>query len=258
VSLLLFKLTVTPLLLLAASVSSRRWGEAIGGFLVGLPLTSAPISVFLALEHGPAFAARATSGSLAATAAQAAFCVGYCWLAEFGWPLALAAACAVFAVAASLLEASGLPQSGLFVVAIVALVLAARLTPRHAVITGSLELPWWDLPARMALITALVVGVTLLAPSVGPGVSGVLASIPFMAIILATFAHRSIGHAAAQQVMRGMVAGLFGFAVFFYVLSLTLTRLDIVPAYTSAILGALLAQALSLHHMRRPIGQLGE
>jgi predicted alpha/beta hydrolase len=79
--LLVFKLVVTPLLLLAASFASRRWGEAIGGFLVGLPLTSGPISVFLAVEHGPAFAAHATSGSLAATAAQAGFCVAYFRLA---------------------------------------------------------------------------------------------------------------------------------------------------------------------------------
>jgi hypothetical protein len=257
-SLLFFKLTVTPLLLLAASVASRRWGEAIGGFLVGLPLTSGPVSIFLALEHGPAFAAQATSGSLAATAAQAAFCVAYCWLAEFGWALALAAACAIFAVAASLLQASGLSQAGLFVVAILALALALSVTPRHAVTSGNPDLPWWDLPARMALITALVVGVTLVAPYVGPGASGVLASIPFMAVILTTFAHRRVGHAAAQQVMRGMAAGLFGFAVFFFVLSVTLTRLGIVAAYASAILGALLAQALSLRHMRRPIAQLGE
>ena len=64
--LLLFKLVFTPLLLLAASLAARRWGEAVGGLLVGLPLTSGSVSVFLALEHGPAFAAQATAGSLVA------------------------------------------------------------------------------------------------------------------------------------------------------------------------------------------------
>ena len=66
---LVFKLVITPMLLLAATLAVRRWGEAIGGLLVGMPLTSGPISVFLALEHGSAFAAQATAGSLVATAA---------------------------------------------------------------------------------------------------------------------------------------------------------------------------------------------
>ncbi|MBC8728149.1 hypothetical protein [Paraburkholderia sp. UCT2] len=32
---LVFKLLVTPLLLLTASLAGRRWGDAIGGLLVG-------------------------------------------------------------------------------------------------------------------------------------------------------------------------------------------------------------------------------
>lgn len=82
--LLAFKLVATPLLLLAASLAVRRWGESAGGFIVGLPLTSGPISLFLALERGPAFAQQATAGSLAATAAQAAFGLAYCALAPHG------------------------------------------------------------------------------------------------------------------------------------------------------------------------------
>jgi hypothetical protein len=47
---LALKLTVTPLLILAASLASRRWGEAVAGWFVGLPLTSAPVCFFLALD----------------------------------------------------------------------------------------------------------------------------------------------------------------------------------------------------------------
>jgi hypothetical protein len=248
--LFIFKLIVTPLLLLAASVAIRRWGEAIGGFLVGLPLTSGPISVFLALEHGPAFAAQATSGSLAATAAQAGFCLAYCRLAVCGWPAALAGACAAFFMTASLLQWSGLPPAGLFLAAILSMALVLRLTPGKAVDSGRFASPWWDLPARMVLITCLVIGVTLIAPYVGPRLSGVLASFPFMGIILAVFAHRIAGHAAARQVLRGMVAGLWGFAVFFYVLSLALTRFGLPAAYGAAVFCALAIQVISLRRMR--------
>ncbi|MEW6341121.1 MAG: hypothetical protein RXR20_17535 [Paraburkholderia sp.] len=256
--LLVFKLVVTPLLLLAASLAVRRWGEAIGGFVVGLPLTSGPISVFLALEHGPAFAAQATAGSLVATAAQAAFCFVYCRLARVGWPVALAGACATFSIVAGLLQLSALPETSLFLIAILAVVLALNFIPVNAARAGRLDPPWWDLPSRMVLIAGLVVSVTLIAPYVGPKTSGVLASFPFMAIILAVFAHRMIGHAAAQQLMRGMAAGLAGFAAFFYVLSLTLTRLSLFDAYGCAILCTLAIQAVSLYRMRLPVAVPGE
>ncbi|MFM0032447.1 hypothetical protein PQR70_40230 [Paraburkholderia madseniana] len=250
---LVFKLVVTPLLLLAATVAVRRWGEAIGGLLVGMPLTSGPISVFLALEHGSAFAAQATAGSLVATAAQAAFCVVYCRLATRGWPMALAGAGATFSLVAGLLQWSALPQRALFLVAILAVTHALNLIPSEAVRTGRLDTPRWDLPSRMALIAGLVVSVTLIAPYVGPKASGVIASFPFMAIILTVFSHRMIGHAAAQQVLRGMVTGLLAFATFFYVLSLALTRLDLPAAYGGAVICALAIQAVSLYRMRLPV-----
>ena len=48
----------------AATWAARRWGPAVGGWIVGLPLTSGPIAFFLALEHGPAFAARAALSTI--------------------------------------------------------------------------------------------------------------------------------------------------------------------------------------------------
>lgn len=61
---LALKITLTPLLIAAASFAQRRWGGAVGGLIAGLPLTSAPVSVFLALEHGPAFAAHAATATM--------------------------------------------------------------------------------------------------------------------------------------------------------------------------------------------------
>jgi hypothetical protein len=57
------KLTVTPVLILAASLASRRWGESVGGWFVGLPLTSGPVCFFLALDQGADFAAASCLGS---------------------------------------------------------------------------------------------------------------------------------------------------------------------------------------------------
>jgi len=250
---LLFKLIATPFLLVVATIAIRRWGEAVGGFLVGLPLTSGPISVFLALENGPRFAMQASSGSLTATAAQAGFCMAYCQLAAHGWLVALTGACIAFVLSASVLQWAALPAGGLFVIALLAMTIALYRMPRDLARSAVFVAPRWDLPARMVLMAGLVVGVTLIAPYVGAQVSGVLASFPFMAIILAVFAHRSVGPNAAKRVMRGMVAGLFGFAVFFYVLSLTLTRLHLGAAYGCAVAGTLAVQAIALQRLRRPM-----
>src|SRR5271157_2814721 len=89
-SLLAIKLVVTPLVVLIASLAARRWGDAVGGWLVGLPLTSGPVSVFLAIEQGPSFAAQAAEGSIAGVVSQAAFCIGYGALARWGVTVALA------------------------------------------------------------------------------------------------------------------------------------------------------------------------
>src|SRR2546427_679588 len=56
---LLLKLLLTPLFILIITLIGRRWGSLVSGWLVGLPLTSAPVVLFLALEQGTAFASRA-------------------------------------------------------------------------------------------------------------------------------------------------------------------------------------------------------
>ena len=87
---LLFKLLATPALILIATLVSRRFGQATGGWLVGLPLTSGPIAVFLAIEHGPRFSQLAAAGSLEGTVGQAFFATAYAGLARrWNWPMCL-------------------------------------------------------------------------------------------------------------------------------------------------------------------------
>lgn len=250
-NLLLFKLFAAPLLLLAVSVACHRWGETIGGLLMSLPLMSGPVSVFLALEHGTTFAAQATLGSLIAMVAQTGFCVVYYKLAVLGEIRALAGATAIFVILASLLQWSGLHQFPLFVLSILTVTVALSLLPKNATRADKIDLPWWDLPLRMVLVTFFVVGVTLIAPYVGPRASGLLGSFPVMTAILGFFAHRTVSPASAQQIMRGIIVGLLSCSTFFYVLSLTLTRLGLFTAYTSATLCLLAIQAILLLYQIR-------
>jgi hypothetical protein len=59
---LLLKLTLAPLLVAAATLVAQKWGPRVGGLLMGLPLTTGPIFLLLAIDQGPHFAAGATVG----------------------------------------------------------------------------------------------------------------------------------------------------------------------------------------------------
>src|ERR687892_341341 len=78
----LLKILLTPALIAAATLLARRWGPGVGGTLAGLPLTSTPVSIFLALEQGPVFAAAAACGTLLGLLSQAALCLAYSWSAR--------------------------------------------------------------------------------------------------------------------------------------------------------------------------------
>ena len=82
---MLLKVLLAPLLILLATLAGRRWGPAVGGWLAGLPLTSGPVSLILALEQGPEFAARAALGTLFGLISLAAFSFAYGAAAPGGW-----------------------------------------------------------------------------------------------------------------------------------------------------------------------------
>ena len=251
---LALKLTVTPLLILAASLASRRWGESIGGWFVGLPLTSGPVCFFLALDQGPEFAAAAGLGCLAGAAAEAGFCIGYGRVApRADWPAALAVASTAFVAGAAALAALALPLWPLAILVCAALSLALWLLPRLG--SGGREpprLPPWDIPARMIVATSLVLGLTALAPYAGPRLSGLLATYPVFAAVLAVFSQHGRGAPAAIQVLRGLLTKLFAFVGFFAALALTLPKLGIAAGFAAATLVALAIQAASLRLLHRP------
>ena len=252
-NILLLKLLATPTLILLASLAGRRWGESVGGWFVGLPLTSGPVAFFLALEQGTGFAAATTRGSLAGVAAEAGFCLAYGLTARISaWPGAMMAGSLAFAVAAAMLATARLTVLPLVTLATAALALSLSLLPRFGSDTAALPAPpVWDLPARMAVATVLVLGLTELAPYVGPQLSGLLATYPAFAAVLTAFAHAQSGAAAAMRVLRGLMIGLFSFAGFFVVLGATIQPLGIGPGFAAADLLAVLVQGCSLWLMRR-------
>jgi hypothetical protein len=261
---LALKLVLTPALIALASLVGRRWGPAVGGWLVGLPLTSGPVVLFLALGQGTHFAATAATGTLAGTISGTAFCLAYAALAVLTgqpWPIALAGASLAFALSTAALAHVSLPLAALFVLVVAAVALALGLMFALRLVlarfadkpTASAEraIPRWDLPARMVVAAALVLTLTAAASSLGARLTGLLTTFPVYATILAVFAHRQQGLVAAASVLRGLLAGLFGFSAFFLAIAVLIERRGVGPAFLVAVTLDLALQGLALLALRR-------
>jgi hypothetical protein len=216
------------------------------------------VAFFLALDHGSGFASGVALGSLAGALAEAPFCLAYGHLARRGPAIALAVACAAFATVGLALQRLPIPLPVLAPLVFAALAVSLRFMPAATGPADPAPPPRWDLPARMAITTALVVGLTAAAPVLGPKLSGLLATFPLYAAILTVFAHRA-GAAPAVQVLRGLLLGLFSFASFFVALGALLEPAGVATGFVAATAVALAIQAGSLGFVlaARRSGRLG-
>jgi hypothetical protein len=255
---LILKLVVTPALIGAASLAGRRWGAAVGGWLVGIPFTSGPIALFLALDHGASFAASASVGMLLGTISQAVFCLAYSWSASQGvvsWLASLGSGCVGFAASTVVLQALGVSLVRATLATLIALVVALFLVPRTPDKSDESESPAtlpprWDIPARMVVATVFVVLLTAVAPVLGPYLSGLLSPFPLFGAVLVVFVHRSEGATSAMKLLRGLLFGLFAPAGFFMALSALIETWGIGLGFAAATATALAAQGLTLLMLR--------
>ena len=246
-SLFILKLILAPVILGGASLAGRRWGPAVSGWLVGLPLTSGPVIFFLALSHGASFAASAISGTLSGGFSLVAFCLVYAWLAiRFDWRIALTVSMLAYFGIVLLMQNIIIPFVPLIVAVTLTIVLGLLLMPRNGEMQlNDVQPGRWDIPSRILIGTAFIILLTEMAPLLGSRLTGLLATIPLYTTILAVFAHRLNGPAGAASVLRGLLFGLFGFAGFFLALSLLIESAGITIGFLVAIAAALIIQGLS-------------
>jgi len=248
------KLVLTPFLIGGATLVGRRWGPSVSGWLVGLPLTSGPISLYLSLEQGKLFAAHAAQGTLTGLVSVAAYCMAYAWLSLLAnWFLCWLTSWGIFFVSTFLLEQLSINLPLIFLLVVCALLLAFICWPKQEEVVSSASAPLWDMPLRIIIATAFVLLLTSTANMLGPLLSGLLTPLPILSTILAVFAHRLYGASSARHVLRGVIVGVFAFAVFFLCVAALLPVMSIVLTFLFAILGALCIQSLTLWLMRRQI-----
>jgi hypothetical protein len=257
VALLAVKLLLAPTFVVGASLASRRFGPRVGGLIAGLPVVAGPILLAYALAHGRSFAAGAAVGTLLGLVSLIAFVVVYAHLAgrAFWWASMLAGWLA-FALATAAFSSLAVPAGAALAIAAGGLLAGLACLPRPGLSDESSEpAPSWDLPMRAACALVLVLTLTAVAGWLGPRLSGLLAPFPIIATVLATFTHAQRGPEEAQRLLRWLLGGYGAFALFCFVLAVSLEDLGVAAAFALASAGALLTQGAILGGLaaRRPL-----
>jgi hypothetical protein len=236
------RLALVPAAVWVASLAARRWGHAVSGYLGGLPMIGGPITLYLALDYGPSFAARSATMTLAVILGQAAHLLAFAYAGRRArWPVALLSGWSAFAlaaIAATLLDPA--PWLALFL-ACAGLASAWRWLPRAGGVVAPPAIPRAELRLRLAAAFVLAAVILWSARAFGPVVSGVLLSVPVTGSIMPPFTLALYGSDALARLTRGFVVGLSGFAAFFFVLSSALVALGTAAGFLAAVAAALVA-----------------
>jgi hypothetical protein len=244
------KALIAPVLLVLAAIVEHKWGAAVGGWLLGLPLTSGPASFFLLTEHGPRFAENAARGMLLGLVGAGVFVAGYSLAAQArSWKRSLA-----LAGIACLTVTFGLSQVHLTLMATlvfaavvlgVVAVLARGPRPPASGPTFTPKASRRGLIFRMVVASSIVVGVSVASTVLGSVVSGMLATVPAITAVMAVSTHRSSGKDCARSMLRGSVAGMWGGAAFFAVVALLVMSETPGVTYLAAAVAAAAVAALT-------------
>jgi hypothetical protein len=234
--LLALKLVLVPGLVAAVTLGARRWGPRVGGWLTALPVVAGPALLFLAVEQGDAFAGAAAGATLVALIGVGAFGVVYGWMARVaGWPACLPSGWVAFGLATAGLSAVPWSLPVALVAVLMAFAVSSRLLPAAAGHPITAPPPAWDLPLRMTGALALVLTVTLLAERLGPRLSGALTPFPVALAVVLVFTHAQQGSPAVIALLRGFLPSMMSFALFCFVLAVTMVPLGFAAAFPLAL-----------------------
>ncbi|MGC8510391.1 MAG: hypothetical protein ACP5PB_05910 [Acidimicrobiales bacterium] len=240
--LLVLRLVSAPLVILAATMAQRRFGHAVSGLIVGLPLTTLPLLWLVALGHGTPFAGSMSAALLTASSAQVALIWSYARLARHLSPLAAATgSVAVFAVVALFTRALHPSAPVAALLGVVSCVLALRAWPTldaTPVAEGR-----YRVGLRVALVTLFTLLVVTFAGWMGPQLAGLVAALPALSLVMAVVTHRELGASATSQFLRSVTRGSIAYVISILVMTELLRAGQLTLAVVGTLVGALVVQA---------------
>jgi hypothetical protein len=251
VSILFLRLLLTPTLVVLVSYIQKRWGHAIGGRVIGLPLSTAPFLILIYLMDGPEQTANAAHGVVAGQIAVVSYCYVFSYVSwRKAWPIALLAGWLIAGLAdLTLIQLDSTWFAGAAVVFVSAI--AIKFWPKPLTDDRSIRVPqWWETPMKAIIAGTLVATLTQVKDVIGVQAAGVLASMPVILSVLAPTTVRTYGPSAVSELLRGTTKSLGGSVMFSTVVAATITVLPAPIAFTLG-LAALIVTDLALTWSRR-------
>jgi hypothetical protein len=244
---LALKLLLTPLLVACVTLAGRRWGPTASGLLIGMPLMSGPISLFLAVEYGRGFAAQAVVGILVGQGSFCLFSLAYGLTAQkWSWRVSTLAGVLTFIVITVVWNRFSWSLLSACAILLGTIVLGSWRLPCNKASPEALPRPpHWDLAARMVIAPTFVLVVTTGASFLGPQLSGLMTPFPTTGLVVAIFTHHQQGIDAVSRLLRANIVGSLGFAGFFLVVGLCILQLSLLWTYALAIAVALCLSGVS-------------
>ena len=235
------KVVVAVVIVISAARAAERAGPFLGAMVATLPVSTGPIYVFLAIDHGAAFIAQAAVMSVASTAATVAFIAAHALAARrLSTPGSLAIATLVWFGVALLLQLREWSFAEACLLLAASFFLAMRGLKRFAIAAapGAGPRARFDLLLRALLVATLVIATSLASRAFGPGPTGLLAAYPVVFTSLILILQPRGGGAFASSVLVIGLKGLLGFGTALAVVHIAALHLGSAPAL---VLGLIVA-----------------
>ena len=275
VNFLLLELLLAPSLILASSLAQQRWGQRIGGLIVGLPLTSLPLLMLLSLAQGAHFSAAAADASLEASVAQALLIWMYVAVARRHGVLAsLAASAGAFGLGVAVLYATPTwPPLLSLSIGIASYLGALRWWPQPADHGSAKCIPApqltvssageaasdaagltgpgrglrlrYRLAIRMVIAALFASILTGTSGILGSQLSGLVSAFPVLTFVMGGLTHSEDGETEVADFLYGVTRGSFAVVTSLFTLAVTLPCGNLVEAFGLATLTAVATQGLT-------------
>ena len=224
---ILVKIACAIVIVVSASRATERLGPFLGSMIATLPVSTGPIYVFLAIDHGPQFISDSARTGVVAVVATVAFVAVHAIVAQrhgtfLSW---LCATASWFAIAwlLQLREWSLVEACSLFALCFALAIWALR---RFVVEIKAPPMPRvrFDLALRSALVACVVIATTVASNAVGPAATGTLATYPVVFTSLVLILQPRCGGPFTASLLVNSLKGLIGFGSALAVLSLASAR----------------------------------
>lgn len=240
-----------PPLIAGVTLAVRKWGEGLGGWIGGFPWVAGPISFFIALEHGAAFAASTITSALLGSVGTILFALVYAKLSSrMAWLPTVLISYGVFFVIALMSLGRDISMPAAVGLNLLVLTLVLYFFPKPKSKAEVKRQPAFDIPLRMLVATFFVVLLTQAADYLGPTWSGILTPFPIMTSTLAVFTHSQQGSDAATRILYGLLLAGYGFVAFLVGVAWLVPQIPIGIAYGILTIGTMAVNGITIRLIR--------